>query len=108
MAVGADAEEDELERVGQLHVDRPKRMHLLLRDRNAGEERLARHPLVRVFVIRWDDAVVAPPDVPGRPVEVTLGQPPVDRLGRAAARERDPERARPLGAPGDPVGAELR
>ena len=53
-------------------------------------------PLVRVRVVGRDDALVAPPDVPVRPVEVELGEPLVDRARGRAARERDAERA---GAP---------
>ena len=61
-------------------------MDLLLRNRHVVEQRLAGHALVRVGVVRRDDALVAPPDVPGRPVEVACRQ--LARTRRAESSRR--------------------
>jgi hypothetical protein len=107
MAVRAEAEEHEVERLRQLDVPRAKRVNLLLRDRDAIEERLARHPFVRVLVIRRDEPLVAPPDVPGGPLELHTGQPLVGRTRRGAAGQRDPKRVSAAGTRRDPAGREL-
>jgi hypothetical protein len=106
--VRPDAEQDEVEPVRQLHLRRAQRVDLLLRDVHPVEKGPAGHALVRVRMIGRDDALVAPPDVPGAPVEVELGEPPVDALGRRAAGERDRERVAAVRAGRDPAGAELR
>jgi hypothetical protein len=108
VAVGAEAEEDEVERARKVDVGRAQRVDLLLGNRYAGEQGLAGEALVRVGMVRRDEAVVAPPDVPGRPVEVELRQPLVDRPRRRPARERDAERRAAARTLGDPAGAEFR
>jgi hypothetical protein len=79
---------------------------LLLRHGNAGEQRLARELFVREVVLRRDVALVAPPDVPTRPVEGLPREALVDGADRRAAGERDAERPA-RGASGDPAGGVL-
>jgi hypothetical protein len=63
-------------------VRRAKGLNLLLRDRDTGEQRLARELLVREVVLRRDIALVAPPDMPMRPVEGLLSEALVDAADR--------------------------
>jgi hypothetical protein len=105
--VRAEAEEDEVERPRQADLERAERMDLLLRDRRPGEKRLPRQPLVRVGVLRRDDALVAPPDVPGRPVGLELRQALVNGPRCRATGQRDPKRRLSLCALRDPAGAEV-
>jgi hypothetical protein len=82
-------------------------VNLLLRDGDAVEERPPGHALVRVRVVRRDEPLVAPPDVPRGPVEVERGEPLVDDARRRAAGEGDREPVAPARAVGDPAGAQL-
>ena len=76
-------------------------MNLVIGDVDPVKKRLTREALVRVGVIGGHVPLVAPPNVPARPVEIVLGQSLVDRAGRRAAGERDAKATRP-GALGDP------
>jgi hypothetical protein len=77
-------------------------MDLLLRQRHLRKEAVARELLVRELVVGRNVALVAPPDVPVRPVELALGQPLVDLADGGAARQSDPELACPCPL-GDPA-----
>jgi hypothetical protein len=105
--VRAEAEEDEVEALGQLRLGRAEGVDLLLGDGDAGEERLAGEALVRVRVLGRHEALVAPPDVPGVPVEGKLREALVDAAGRRAAGERDAEGRASASSLGDPAGREL-
>jgi hypothetical protein len=106
VAVGADAEQREVEGLRKRDVRRAQRVDLLLGDRDALEQRLAGQPLVRVRVLGRDEALVAPPDVPPAPVELEPGETLVDRARRRPPGERDAERASRTGSLGDPAGRE--
>lgn len=82
MAVGPDAEQDEVEVRRQLDFRGAQRMNLRLRHVDAGEERLPRELLVREVVFGRDVALVAPPDVPVLPVEALSRDPLVDGADR--------------------------
>jgi hypothetical protein len=106
VAVGADAEQHEVEGLRERGVRRAQRMDLLLGDRDALEQRLPGQPLVRVRVLGRDEAFVAPPDMPCAPVELEAGETLVSRPRRRPPGERDAERASRTGSLGDPAGRE--
>jgi hypothetical protein len=91
VAVRADAEQDEVELVGQLDIGRAQGMDLALGNGHAVEERLAREALVRVGMIGRNEPLVAPPNVPVLPVERQRRESPVDGWSGRSARERDPK-----------------
>jgi len=72
MPIKAHAEQDEVEAIRKLDVGRAQRVDLLFGNRNPGEQRLARKLLVRAIVVGRHVALIAPPDVPARPVAVLL------------------------------------
>jgi len=82
-------------------------MDLVLGNADAVEERLSREPLVRVRVIGGHVPLVAPPDVPSRPVEVVLGEALVDGPDLGAARQGDAKRLGLDGPVGDPGSSVL-
>jgi len=102
--IGADPEEDHIEARRELDVRRAERMDLLLGHGDSVEERLAREPLVRVGVIRWNVTLVAPPDVPGPPVEVVLGEALVHGPDFGPSRQGDAKRLGLNGPVGNPGG----
>ncbi len=106
VAVGADAEQHEVEGFRERDARRAQRVDLLLRDGNAPQQRLAGQPLVRVPVLGRDEPLVAPPDVPRAPVELEPGEMLVGRARRRPAGEGDAERASRPGALGEPAGRE--
>ena len=108
VAVGADAEEDQVEGVGQLDVQRAQRVDLLVRYGHPGEERLARQTLVGLVVLGRNDSLVAPPHVPRRPIEFEPCQPLVYSPWRRPTGQRDPKRRAAERALGDPAGRQLR
>jgi hypothetical protein len=77
-------------------------MDLLLRDLHPREQGLAGEALVRVLVLGRDEALVTPPDVPGAPVKIGVGEPFVYGSRSRAAGEGDAKRVRRAGAFGDP------
>ena len=97
--VGADAEQDEVERAPGARASSERSGWICSSGiGDAREERLAGQALVRVGVVGRHEALVAPPDVPRRPVELQLRKPLVDGARRRAARQRDPERRSALRA----------
>jgi hypothetical protein len=106
VAVGPDAEEDEIEARRQVDVCGAQRMNLRLGHVDAVQEGLPRELLVREVVVRRDVALVAPPDMPVLPVEGLRREPLVGGADRRASGERDSKRPA-RGKPGDPAGGVL-
>jgi hypothetical protein len=82
-------------------------MDLVLGDTDPIEKSLAREPLVRVGMIGRHVALVAPPDVPVRPVELALGEALVDGTDGRSAGQCDPKRLGLDGTVSDPGGGVL-
>ena len=103
--VGAEAEQDEVEALRQLLLRRAQWMDLFFGNGDAREELLAGEVFVRVLVVGRHCALVAPPDVPRRPVERKLGELRIDGARSRPGGERDPKRRAPFRARRDPLGA---
>jgi hypothetical protein len=102
--VRSDSEQDEIEAVGELDLLRTERVDLILRNRDASEQRLPRQALVRVLVLGRDEPLVAPPDLPRGPTKLEPRKVLVDGPGRRTTGQGDSERILALRALGDPRG----